>query len=272
MVEVLIIRAPGTNCEEETMATFEQAGSRARIVPFYNILKDPASIHNFHILVFPGGFSYGDYLGSGTVLALKLHKIRKYIISFLEQKKIILGICNGFQILVKAGLLPDWTKNNDLFLQKTKKQIFDVTLTFNKSGKFETRWVKLKIISKKYDYIKDMQKEYISLPVAHGEGRFVAVDKKTIQNLYENGQVLFEYAGANYPDNPNGSINNIAGICCPYGQVIGLMPHPERFHNIYLYPHWQEIIRNKKQRLVSDGLLFIRSIVKYVSKRFGKNE
>ncbi len=258
-IKTLIIRAPGTNCELETQATFELAGARAVILPFSTILKYPKIIHDFQIIVFPGGFSYGDYLGSGTVFALKLQKIREDIIFFLEKKKMILGICNGFQILVRAGLLPDWTQ------PKNRRLNFKVSLTFNESAKFEARWVKLKIINKKYDYIKSMQKKYISFPVAHGEGRFICDGSETINMLYRNQQVLFEYSNSRYPENPNGSVSNIAGITCPYGQVIGIMPHPERFHNVFLYPHWQHKISIPQNgtipNLVPDGLLFIRSIV-----------
>lgn len=262
MIKTLIIRGPGTNCELETKVTFELAGSAAEILPLYNILKNPILIHNFHILVLPGGFSFGDYLGSGTVYALKLRKIMAYIYSYLKQKKMILGICNGFQILVKAGLLPDWTYS------QVSRSDWDnkVTLTFNKSGRFEARWVKLKIISKKYDYIKSMGKEYISLPVAHGEGRFFSPDKKTIENLYKNGQVLFGYLDSSYPNNPNGSLSNIAGISCPYGQVIGIMPHPERFYSAFLYPHWQYNLPSIRDSSAPDGLLFIKSIIQYIRR------
>lgn len=269
-IKTLIIRAPGTNCELETQATFELAGSSTVILPLYNILKKPIIIHDFHIIVFPGGFSFGDYLGSGTIFALKLQKIRRNIISFLEKKKMILGFCNGFQILVRAGFLPDWTQNKISEFQGFRLQSLgslnnNITLTFNESGKFEARWVKLKIINKKYDYIKSMRKKYISLPVAHGEGRFISCDDVVIKGLYKNNQVLFEYSDNKYPYNPNGSMSNIAGICCPYGQVIGIMPHPERFHNVFLYPHWQEKVSMfqglKVSSLMPDGLLFIRSII-----------
>ncbi len=254
VVKTLIIRAPGTNCELETQHTFEVANSKSIILPLYKILKNPTIIYDFHIIVIPGGFSFGDYLGAGTMFALKLQSIKKNIIAFLERKKIILGICNGFQVLVRAKLLPDWTSNKD---------DNDITLTFNKSGKFEARWIKLIIVNKKYDYIINMRKTIIHLPVAHAEGRFITANQSVLTNLYRNNQVLFEYFKSDYPENPNGSVNNIAGITCPYGQVIGLMPHPERFHSRYLYPHWQ----NKELPSIPDGLLLIKSLVEYVKQK-----
>jgi phosphoribosylformylglycinamidine synthase subunit PurQ / glutaminase len=199
----------------------------------------------------PGGFSFGDYLGSGTVFALYLSQIKEHLIKFIEEEKIILGICNGFQILIRAGLLPNW-----------KEKKIQASLTFNKSSKFEARWVKLRIVSKKYDYIKMMPKKYIHLPVAHGEGRFVTSEKKMIDRLYENNQVLFEYAESRYPSNPNGSERNIAGITSPEGHIIGMMPHPERFYTPYLFPNWQ----NNQNNQHPDGLLFIKAVVDHVKK------
>ncbi|MFN7182393.1 MAG: phosphoribosylformylglycinamidine synthase I [Planctomycetota bacterium] len=252
-VRTLIIRAPGTNCELETRYTFEIAGSKATIIPLYRILRHPTLVNEFHILVIPGGFSFGDYLGSGTIFALKLQSIKKNIISFLEKKGMVVGICNGFQVLVRAGLLPDWSSC----------KFNQISLTFNKSNKFEARWVKLKIINKTYDYITKMRKTTIQLPVAHGEGRFVTANSTILTTLYKNKQVLFEYSKTTYPDNPNGSANNIAGIASVDGQVIGLMPHPERFYDKLLSP----FSLNKEERDIPDGLLFIKSIVDYVREK-----
>jgi len=212
-------------------------------------------LNDFKILALPGGFSYGDDIASGKIFANELRfKLADSLRQFISEGKLIIGICNGFQILVKSGLLPgtvDLRQNTSLII--------------NDSGKFEARWVYLKPQGK-CAWTKDLNK-IIYLPVAHGEGKFVTEDKSVLNRLKKNGQVVFEYCDAKgkssgYPDNPNGSIENIAGICDETGRVFGLMPHPER--HIYAAQHprnWE--LKSKHE---GDGLQIFRNGVKYVKE------
>lgn len=226
----LVLRAPGTNCDMEAAFAFEKAGADVSMVHIGELIRREKKLADYRIMVLPGGFTYGDDLGSGKVIANEIvTKLGDDVKLFVENGGLIIGICNGFQILVKSGLLPDPSALN-------KKQ--KATLTNNDSGKFECRWINLKVNDKsKCIFTKGIEKMY--LPVAHGEGKFVA-DEETLKAV----DVAVYYADGNdkptmsYPDNPNGSMNCIAGICDSSGRIFGLMPHPERYVTGSQHPRW----------------------------------
>ncbi|MDD3296192.1 MAG: phosphoribosylformylglycinamidine synthase I [Candidatus Omnitrophica bacterium] len=217
--KALIIRTAGTNCDKETEFAFQAAGVKT-CLHHINYIKEKPDFSDYQILCIPGGFSYGDDLGAGKILSLEfICWFKESLQRFVDRGGLILGICNGFQVLTKTGILPDAD-----FRQK-------VTLTDNDSGRFEDRWVYLKVESQSV-WLKDMD-ERICLPVAHGEGKFYA-EKDILDRIEGNHQVVLRYTDkdlnlAGYPFNPNGSLNNIAGITDSTGRVLGLMPHPERF-------------------------------------------
>jgi len=237
----IIIRTAGTNCDCETKAAFELAGAEAERVHINRLISGEIKISDFQMLAIPGGFSYGDDIASGKILANELkYRLGSKLQEFAKAGKPIIGICNGFQILVKMGLLPDEIEFNQT-----------TTLTFNESDKFECRWINLTTsqisdfrfqIEGKTDclWTKNLP-EIIQLPIAHGEGKFIAAGAKTLKNIETNGQVVFRYCDekgklSGYPYNPNGSVNSIAGICNKKGNVFGLMPHPERFVHSFQHP------------------------------------
>ncbi|MFH0838833.1 MAG: phosphoribosylformylglycinamidine synthase I [Candidatus Omnitrophota bacterium] len=260
--KVLILRTAGTNCDKETAWAFRLAGAETELVHINKFIKKEKDLCEYQILALPGGFTYGDDIASGKILASEIkHKLKEDINNFIDDGKLIIGICNGFQVLVKAGLLPSLDATQDI----------QATLTINDSAKFEDRWVylknqKSKIKNQKCVWTGDIP-EIIYLPVAHGEGKFVPKDKTALAKLKENGQIVFQYADekgnlAPYPYNPNGSVENIAGICDTTGRVFGLMPHPERHIFGHQHPRWT---RNglKKE---GDGLAIFKNGVQYVKK------
>jgi len=217
-VKVLILRAPGTNCDEETAFAFEQAGAQTELVYIGQLLHGEKKIKDYQILAFPGGFSYGDDLGAGTVVAGEMRLILgEDIDRFVADGGLIIGICNGFQVLAKLGILPSG---------KVSKQP-TLTLATNDSGKFECRWVHLKI-NPRSNCVFTEGIEKIYLPIAHAEGKLIVrdsiKDKLNCAVHYVNERA----ESAPYPHNPNGSYQDIAGITDDSGRVFGLMPHPER--------------------------------------------
>jgi phosphoribosylformylglycinamidine synthase subunit PurQ / glutaminase len=230
----LVLTGYGINCDFETKAAFEQAGAKADRVHLNDLIENPWKLDDYQILAFPGGFSYGDDVASGRVLAVRgKATLGDRIVEFFEKDKLIIGICNGFQVMAKFGLVSN--KSDDLLTQR-------VTVTFNDSGRFEDRWVKLVGASDKSVWTRGIDEIY--LPVAHGEGKFFA-EPEVVKSIESSGQVVFRYAaqsgdpaGGKYPDNPNGSLNDIAGICDPSGRAMGMMPHPERFLHFTNHPDW----------------------------------
>ncbi len=235
-VKVLVLRAAGTNCDKETIFAFEQAGATAEPVHINRLRETPNLLNDYQILVLAGGFSFGDDISAGKIFAVRLrHELGPQLAQFVQSDKLVLGICNGFQILVKAGLLPEPNINGQ-FIQK-------VTLSDNDSGRFQDQWVWLKSCSKKCVFIGP--DEMIYLPIAHGEGKFIPHDDATLAQLKANDQIVFRYVDeqgntGDYPINPNGSIDHIAGICDPSGRILGLMPHPERHIMPTQNPHWTQ--------------------------------
>lgn len=228
-VRTLILRAPGTNCDMETAFAFEQAGAQVDLVHVEELIHGRKSLFNYVILVIPGGFTYGDDVSAGRILANELRlKLGQEITRLVEDGRLILGICNGFQVLVKAGLLP----------RPKGQTLQSLTLAANDSGKFECRWVYLRA-NKKSPCVFTRGIDLMYLPAAHGEGKVVIET-----GMLEESNVALRYADetgntkAGYPYNPNGSTNNIAGICDASGRIFGLMPHPERFIRWTQHPRW----------------------------------
>jgi len=264
--KVLILRAAGTNCDSETQYAFEKAGAKADVVHVNILLANKKFLRNYQVLALPGGFTYGDDVGAGKILANQIrYNLKEEIQTFIEQKKLILGICNGFQVLSKAGLLPSFRaafSSNQRYRQ-------EVTLTYNDSHKLEDRWVYLKICSDKSFFIKQDDAQRLYMPVAHGEGKFVTSNAKVLDAIIENHQMVLQYVNehgeeAGYPFNPNGSVRSVAGICDPTGQILGMMPHPERHVEPVQHPQWTR----KGLQKQCDGLLIFRNAVRYVESNF----
>lgn len=259
--KAIIIRTAGTNCDYETKAAFELAGASAERVHVNELISGKKKLSSYQILAFPGGFSYGDDIASGRILANELkNKLGDDLRAFAVAGKPVIGICNGFQVLVKMGLLPD---------PKAMKQA--TTLTFNDSDKFECRWIYLKREQSAGGRQKCLWTanlpDVIPLPVAHGEGKFVAASAGVLAAIEKNGQVVFRYVTADgnkaaYPANPNGAVNAIAGICNAAGNVFGLMPHPERFVYMWQHPGRSAILDNGESGW---GLQLFKNAVDFVA-------
>lgn len=255
-VKVLILYGYGINCDRETAQGFELAGARAERVHLNQIIGGEKKLEDYQILALPGGFSFGDDLGAAKVLAIKIKfNLAEDFQEFIKKGKLIIGICNGFQVMVKLGILPGFGKNHQQ----------NLTLTFNDSGRFEDRWVYLKI-NQKSPCIWTQGIENIYLAVRHGEGKFVTKDKKTLEKLEKQNQIVLQYTNdkgelAGYSSNPNGSELNIAGICDETGRILGLMPHPEAFLFPQNHPRWtREAIK------MGQGLKVFQNAVNFVKK------
>ena len=252
-IKVLVLRTAGINCDQETAHAFNIAGATSETHHVNELIKNPSLLNEFQILALPGGFSYGDDIASGRILANQiLHHFYDAIIQFVSAGKLVIGICNGFQVLVKTGLLPGCDVPDDKRTQ--------ATVTHNDSGKFEDRWVYLKPATDKCVFITPGQQLY--LPVAHGEGK-VYLHDDIAKSVNEN-QIAFRYVDSNghfggYPINPNGAPDHIAGLCDTTGQIFGLMPHPERHIHKTHHPRWT---RNEGNE-TPDGLTIFRNAVNY---------
>jgi phosphoribosylformylglycinamidine synthase len=248
----LVLRAPGTNCDEETQRAFEMVGGNAKRMHINALREQPRSLRDYQILVIPGGFSYGDDIGAGKVFALQFqHYLADALRQFRDDEKLILGICNGFQVLLKAGLLIPPDEDGPI-----------ATLGFNDSGKYEDRWVHMQATPGKCPFLKNIER--LTLPVGHGEGNFVCRKEWIVRGLAQAGQVVLRYcddagSAAGYPANPNGSQDSIAGICDYTGRVMGLMPHPDRHLFPTQHPQWAR--RGLKDE--GDGLQLFRNAVEF---------
>ena len=265
MVKALIITGFGINCENEMEAAYKNAGAETKVVHFNDLIGGKIILHDYDILNFPGGFSFGDDIASGKVMANKI-RFKKTknnrtffdeIVLFLKEGKFILGVCNGFQILVQLGLLP----NVELDFQ------VETSLEKNDSGKFEDRWVHVKINNNsKSPFLKGI--DFLSMPVRHGEGKLIFKDKHIQKQIVSNELIALNYADQNgnitsdYPLNPNGSTLNIAGLIDKKGQILGLMPHPEAFLSFYNHPAWSflkkngiELGREKTGQVIFDNIV-----------------
>jgi len=258
--KVLILTGYGINCDEETKFAFEKAGARADLVHVNDLIESPDRLGDYQIVAFPGGFSYGDDTGSGNALAWKIRN-NLGIERFVEDNKLVIGICNGFQVLVNLGLLPALNK------QYGQRQ---VALTHNDSARYSDRWVDLEFNGES-PWVQGISR--ISIPIAHGEGNFYA-DAETLAEINKRGLVTARYVEGevcqyqNLPTNPNGSLENIAGITDETGKIFGLMPHPERAISFTQLPHWtflKEKYQREKREIPSnaDGIKIFMNGVNY---------
>ncbi len=234
-VRAMVLRSPGTNSDLESAHALELAGASVDRVHVNRLVDGSASLDKYQVLFVAGGFAYGDDLGSGKILANKLSfRLEKKLVRFFEEGNLAIGVCNGFQTLVKSRFLPGFS---------TLDQENEATLTFNDSGRFEDRWVSVKA-NPKSKCVWTRGIGLMDVPCCHGEGKFVPKDAKALDKLKRNGQIVFQYCDSKggttvgYPLNPNGSVDGIAGICNSTGTVLGMMPHPERFLFGYNHPRW----------------------------------
>lgn len=254
--QVCVLKTDGINCDQETHGAFDIAGGRPRIVHVNELRGREKNLRDYQILALPGGFSYGDDIVSGKILALELTSyLADQINDFINHGGLVLGICNGFQVLVRTGLLPFGTMGK-----------MQATLTNNDSGHFECRWVNLKIDGRNTCvFLRDI-KGAVSYQVAHGEGKFFA-DPRILENIEGENLVVVRYIDEKgsptqkYPDNPNGSLHAIAGICDPSGRILGLMPHPERFVRREQHPNWRRM-----PGLEPQGLPIFQKMVAYAAQ------
>jgi len=268
--KVLVLTGYGINCDWETEYGFNLAGGLAERVHINDLIKGEKRVRDYQILAFPGGFSFGDDIASGKVLALKAKiNLGEELKEFIQKGGLIIGICNGFQVLAKYGLLSDIEPKGDKGNLEQR-----ITVTYNDSGRYEDRWVWLKRVSKKCVWLEGVEGLY--LPVAHGEGKFYA-ERELVERIKANDQVAFQYANSDlepaqgvYPLNPNGSIDDIAGVCDPSGRILGMMPHPERFLSFYNHPNWTKIKDQFKRKGLAinqegEGLKILKNGVRYFS-------
>lgn len=241
----LILTGYGINCEEETAFCFNQAGAKSTIVHINDLIAGDYKLSDFEIMAFPGGFSYGDDTGSGNAMANKIYNnIRDEILEFARSDKLVIGICNGFQMITNLGLVPAIDE---------KYGERQAALMHNKQARYECRWIHIKRQSQKCIWLRDI--EHMPLPMAHGEGNFYC-EPETLEILKQNDQIALRYcdnegnlANGVYPINPNGALEDIAGVCDPSGRILGLMPHPERYNHFTNLHNWQR----EKERLLREG-------------------
>lgn len=246
--KVLILRTAGTNCDYETDHAFQIAGGDTKLVHVNQLISRKVDLRDYQIMAIPGGFSYGDDIAAGILLANEIrYKLIDRVTKFVENGGLIIGICNGFQVLVRSGLLPDLNG------------LDRASLAVNRSAKFECRWVDLEP-QKSHCVFTHGIDQPIYLPVAHAEGRFTA-NADLLNQLEQNGQIVFRYGGSEYPKNPNGADRDIAGICDRSGRIFGMMPHPERYISRYNHPRWTR----EDLPEVGDGLAIFRNAIRAIS-------
>lgn len=260
-VHVLIIVGFGLNCERETALAFEQVGARPELVHLNDLISGKRRLSEFHVLALIGGFSFGDHLGAGTAFANRLrYRLRKDLEAFIRAGRLIIGICNGFQIMTRLGLVP--ALNGDLFTPQ-------VGLAPNRQGVFRDAWVMLRV-EQDSPCVWTKGLEYIELPVRHGEGRFVTHSGSVLQELESRRLVVLRYVDPEtllptdqFPHNPNGSWNAIAGICDPTGRLFGLMPHPEAYLLPYHHPRWRRLLYEGRLPAAAPALEIFRNGVEF---------
>jgi phosphoribosylformylglycinamidine synthase len=266
-MQILIMRAPGTNCDLETVRAFQDLGTNVNLVHTQKVFKKK-NLDEYNVLIFPGGFSYGDYVRSGAIWAKECeYRIGSELAAFVDSGNPVIGICNGFQQLVELGFLPGWKG----------KSLYPEAALGNSTHGYQNRWIRMRYEGKSNcAMLGDLQEGFIlNCPVAHGEGRFLFPPEKReelLDKLYEMDMIVWRYVRADgsyaeydWPANPNGAYHDIAGICNPEGTVLGLMPHPERAYFGYLMPEWT---KHGEPEKYGDGYPFFRSIVDYVAKNF----
>jgi phosphoribosylformylglycinamidine synthase I len=279
---VLIITGDGLNCERETAWAFRLAGAQPQLVHISDVLRRERRLQEFSILAFIGGFSNGDHLGAGTVQASRFrHGLREDLEGFIDRGGLIIGICNGFQTLVKMGVLPGGADTAVSAMSaggadsagSSGRQSWERTATImaNDSGRFEDRWVHL-AVNPGGPCVWTRGLRRLFLPVRHGEGKFVVREPGILGELARGGQVVARYATAagqptlEYPANPNGSQEAVAGICDPTGRIFGLMPHPEAYLLPYHHPSWtREAALGRPLPEEGEGLAVFRNAVQYLA-------
>jgi len=267
-VKICIVRVGGTNCDRETKRSLEDLGVKAEI-HHLNMLVKKGNLLDYEALIIPGGFSFGDYVRAGAILAKSLAaKLDKELKIFIDEGKPILGICNGFQVLVESGLLPGFSGVS---------KYPEAALATNIPIGYRCRWVYLRYENAgKCIFTCEVPRgKVLRIPVAHAEGRFIFSknrEKESLDRLLENDQLVFRYsdekgrpAGGRYPENPNGSFYDIAGICDPSGTIFGLMPHPERAFYGWQLPDWT---RMENPPRFADGRMIFSSMIRYITRKF----
>ncbi len=249
---ILILRAPGTNCDAETAFAFQVAGGVPDVLHLNRLLESPQLAADYQVLCIPGGFSYGDDVAAGRIFANQIrHHLAQVMQDFREAGKLVLGICNGFQVLVKSGLLDTDDQTGPA-----------ASLAWNDSHQFLDRWVHLRADSSKCVFLADTERLF--LPIAHAEGKFVVRDQQTLDQLEQGGQLVLRYTPGEDEAtdfNPNGSAGHVAGMCDKSGRVFGLMPHPERFVDPTHHPQWTRLAAQAE----GQGLAIFRNAVRYFS-------
>lgn len=270
-VKVCVLRIEGTNCEEESYLAFKRLGAKPEKVHLKQLTgadvtaDEKRSLSDYHMLVLPGGFSSGDYVRAGAIFAARMKsRLSKDLVDFVRAGKPVLGICNGFQILVETGLLPA--------MSGVMSDVPEAVLGTNDSGRFECRPTLLRKVNRgKCVFTTKIPEDKISLiPSAHAEGKLMfPIERRDriLKELYENDQVVFKYVDpegrlAGYPWCPNGAVDNIAGICNRDGTVFGLMPHPERVFFRFTHPDW-----TRSPDGSGDGRAVFESVLDYASKK-----
>lgn len=248
--KICILKADGINCDEELFYAFEKYGGASENVHVNELRSKIKKLKNFQILAIPGGFAYGDDIISGKILAVELAShLKDQISEFVRKKGLVIGICNGFQVLIRTGLLP--------FNHLGK---MDATLAQNASGHFECRFVQIKIEDSCAAYLKPYVGQIIDIAVNHGEGRFYALPKE-LTKIEKEKLAFCRYVNGGgeptqqYPANPNGAINAIAGVTDPTGHILGLMPHPEKIVEITQHPNWRRGDREAKGGFIFEGMI-----------------
>ena len=263
-VKVLVPYGYGLNCEDETIYSYELAGASADKIHLGDLITNPEMLEDYQILDFIGGFVDGDHISAAKIDANRLrYRLKSQIQQFIDDGKLIIGVCNGFQKLVKAGILPGLTRDYSTVR---------MTITYNLSGKFEDRWVHLGV-NRKSNCVWTKDIEQLYLPVRHGEGRVRIRDQKVLEGLRENNQIVVQYVNPQtrlptmeYPYNPSGADDSIAGICDPTGRIFGMMPHREAFLSPYNHPNWT---RMKTEGIIPEpvGKLISQNAVEYIKER-----
>lgn len=262
--KALVLQAHGTNRDIDVMEALTLAGADPMGVPLNELRANETLFQDFQLLILPGGFSYADALGAGKLLALDLASyFEEAITDFVDSGKPVIGICNGFQALVKSGILPFGNSAK----KEERRNGAEATLTFNAQGHFECRWVTLKPVSQRCIWTKGLE-EWITCPIAHGEGNFQASDIFPLSSFIAQDQIALTYicadgspADGEYPANPNGSILDIAGICNPQGNVLGLMPHPENHIHAWQHPRYTRGETGKSGlKLFENGVKYAKQI------------
>lgn len=266
MIRALVIKGYGINCENEMGEACRQAGADPHYAHINEILTPAFCLSPYRLILLPGGFSFGDELGAGKAFANRLShasKMKNQLQAFVDDGGCILGVCNGFQLLVKIGLLPFGEEQ-------------EATLTHNDSMKFENRWTRHVVCESRCVFTKGLENLY--LPIRHGEGKFVLKSPELLNRLIENGQIPLRYATVDgeptqeYPENPNGSIDAIAGICDPTGRIFGMMAHPEAYTDKLQHPYWtkeKEIAAREKKPFdrTGDGLKLFENAVNHLEEQ-----